>query len=58
MNTRKVLGFTGFGLAILGGSLWMIGHISLSLILWGLTIIIILKLKRLNKAKQNYKRKI
>jgi hypothetical protein len=57
MNTRKILGFTGFGLAILGGSLWMIGHISLSLIFWGLTFIIIVKLKRLNKAKQNYKRK-
>jgi hypothetical protein len=53
MNTKKVLGFTGFGLAILGGCFWMIGQISLSLIVWGLTFLIIVKLKRLNKAKIN-----
>lgn len=52
MNTKKVLGFTGFGLAILGGYFWMVGPISLSMIVWGLTFIIILKLNRLNKTKK------
>ncbi len=58
MNTKKILGFTGFGLALSGGYLWMINHIPLSLIAWGLAIIIIIKLNRLKKkAKNENKRK-
>ena len=45
MNTKKVLGFTGFGLAFLGGCFWMIGQSS-ALIVWGLTFLIIVKLNQ------------
>jgi hypothetical protein len=56
MNTKKILGFTGFGLALSGGYLWMINQIPLSLIFWGLAILIIIKLNRFKKAKNDAKR--
>ena len=57
MNTKKILGIAGFGLAILGGYLWMINQFPLSLIIWGFTFLIILRLNRMKKAQNNYKRK-
>jgi hypothetical protein len=57
MNTKKILGLAGFGLAISGGYLWMINQIPLSLIFWGLAVIIIIRLNRFKKAKNDNKRK-
>jgi hypothetical protein len=57
MNTKKILGIAGFGLAILGGYLWVINQFPLSLIIWGFTFLIILRLNRMKKAQNNYKRK-
>jgi hypothetical protein len=51
MNTKNILTFTGFGLALLGGYLWMIGQISIALVLWGLTFLIIYRINRMNKNK-------
>lgn len=51
MNLRKILGYTGFGLAILGGYLWMVGQVPASLISWGITILIIFRLNKLKKKK-------
>ena len=59
MNVKKILGFIGFGLALLGGYLWIINQISLSLIMWGAAIVIIIKLNRLKKKdKYNKKKKL
>jgi hypothetical protein len=59
MNVKKILGFAGFGLALLGGYFWIINQISLSLIMWGAAIVIIIKLNRIKKkAKYNNKKKI
>ncbi len=59
MNVKKILGFAGFGLALLGGYLWIINQISLSLIMWGAAIVIIIKLNRIKKkAKYNNKKKL
>jgi hypothetical protein len=59
MNLKKILGFAGFGLALLGGYFWIVNQISLSLIMWGASIVIIIKLNRINKkAKYNNKKKI
>ncbi len=58
MNTKKILGFAGFGLALSGGYFWMINQIPLSLAVWGLAVIIIIRLNRLKKkSKDNNKRK-
>ena len=57
MNAKKILGITGFGLALLGGYLWMINQYPLSLIVWGFTFLIILRLNRMKKTQNNYKRK-
>ena len=58
MNVKKILGFVGVGLAILGGYFWIINQISLSLIMWGVAIVIIIKLNRIKKkAKYNNKKK-
>jgi hypothetical protein len=58
MNVKKTLGFAGFGLALLGGYLWIINQISLSLIMWGAAIVIIIRLNRLKKkSKYNNKKK-
>ncbi len=57
MNTKKILGIIGFGLAIVGGYLWMINQFPLSLIIWGFTFLIILRLNRMKKTQNNYKRK-
>ncbi len=57
MNIKKILGITGFGLAILGGYLWMIHQFPLSLVIWGFTFLIILRLNRMKKAQNNFKRK-
>jgi len=61
MNTKNILTFMGFGLALLGGYLWMIGNISIALILWGLTFLIIFRINRMNKSrlknKTNFKNK-
>ncbi len=51
MKTKNILTFTGFGLALIGGYLWMINQISIALILWGLTFLIILRINRMNKNK-------
>jgi hypothetical protein len=51
MKKNNLLAFTGFGTAILGGYLWMVNQIPLSLILWGVTFIIILRLNRMKKNK-------
>lgn len=51
MNLRKILGYAGFGLALLGGYLWMIGQVPFSLITWGITILIIFRLNKLKKKK-------
>ena len=51
MKTKNILAFTGFGLALLGGYLWMIGQISIAMILWGLTFLIILRINRINKKR-------
>ncbi len=56
MNIKKILGLTGFGLALSGGYLWMINQIPLSLIFWGLAILIIIRLNRYKKAKKTTKR--
>ncbi|MDF0681050.1 MAG: hypothetical protein P0116_08810 [Candidatus Nitrosocosmicus sp.] len=57
MNTRTILTFAGFGLALLGGYLWMIGQITFGMILWGLTFLIIFRINRMNKnrLKNRYK---
>ncbi len=57
MNTKKILGFAGFGLALSGGYFWMVNQIPLSLAVWGLAVIIIIRLNRLKKSKDNNKRK-
>jgi hypothetical protein len=56
MNTKKILGLAGFGLALSGGYLWMINQIPLSLIFWGLAILIIIRLNRIKKAKNTSKK--
>ena len=57
MKTTNILTFTGFGLALLGGYLWMLGQISIAMILWGLTFLIILRINRMNKKRLNNKNK-
>jgi hypothetical protein len=57
MNIKNILTFTGFGLALLGGYLWMIGQISIALILWGSTFLIIFRNNRMNKNKLKNKNK-
>ncbi|MFI5407262.1 MAG: hypothetical protein ACHQ1D_12230 [Nitrososphaerales archaeon] len=57
MKTRNILTFTGFGLALLGGYLWMLGQISIAMILWGLTFLIILRINRINKNRLQNKNK-
>ena len=59
MNLKKIFGFAGLGLALLGGYFWIVNQISLSLIMWGAAIVIIIKLNRLKKKdKYNNKKKI
>ena len=55
MNIKKILGIAGFGFALLGGYLWMINQIPLSLIFWGVAVLIIIRLNRIKK-KNNKKR--
>ncbi len=57
MKTKNILTFTGFGLALLGGYLWMISQISFAMILWGLTFLIIFRINRMNKNRLKYKNK-
>jgi hypothetical protein len=57
MNIKKILGFAGFGLALFGGYLWVINQISLSLVMWGVAIVIIIKLNRLKKITKENKNK-
>jgi len=57
MKTKNILTFAGFGLALLGGYLWMIGQISMGMILWGLTFLIIFRINRMNKNKLKNKNK-
>ncbi len=57
MKTKNILAFTGSGIALLGGYVWMIGHISIAMILWGLTFLIILRINRMNKKRLNNKNK-
>jgi hypothetical protein len=51
MKKNNLLAITGFGTAILGGYLWMVNQVPLSLILWGVTFIIIIRLNRMKKSK-------
>jgi cytochrome c biogenesis protein CcdA len=53
VKTKNILGFIGIALALVGGYLWMINYISIALILWGLTFLIVLRLKKMNKNKVN-----
>jgi hypothetical protein len=57
MKTKNILTFTGFGLALLGGYLWMLGQISIAMILWGSTFLIILRINRINKNRLQNKNK-
>ncbi len=57
MKTKNTLAFAGIGLALLGGYLWMIGQISIAMILWGLTFLIILRINRINKNRLQNKNK-
>jgi hypothetical protein len=57
MKTKNILTFTGFGLALLGGYLWMLGQISIAMILWGLTFLIIFRINRINKNRLQNKNK-
>ena len=57
MNTNNILTFIGIGLALLGGYVWMVGNISIALILWGLTFLIIFRINRMNKNKLKNKNK-
>ena len=58
MKTRNILGFIGIALALVGGYLWMINNISIALILWGVTFLIILRLKKMNNNKVNRRNKL
>ncbi|HET6589756.1 MAG TPA: hypothetical protein VFG45_06310 [Candidatus Nitrosocosmicus sp.] len=51
MNSKNVIAYIGIALALIGGYLWMINYISIALILWGITFLIIFRLKKLNKNK-------
>ena len=51
MKTKNILAFAGFGLALHGGYLWMIGQITFGMILWGLTFLIIFRINRMNKNR-------
>ena len=57
MKTKNILAFTGIGLALFGGYLWMIGQISFGMILWGLTFLIIFRINRMNKNRLKNKNK-
>ncbi len=57
MKTKNILTLAGFGLALLGGYLWMIGQITFGMILWGLTFLIIYRINRMNKNRLKYKNK-
>jgi len=57
MKTKNILTLTGIGLALLGGYLWMIGQISIGMILWGLTFLIIFRINRTNKNRLKNKNK-
>ncbi len=57
MKTKNILTFIGFGLALLGGYLWMLGQISIAMILWGSTFLIILRINRINKSRLQNKNK-
>lgn len=51
MNSKNLIAYIGIALALVGGYMWMINYIAIALILWGLTFIIIFKLKQLNKDR-------
>ncbi len=58
MKTKNILAFIGIALALVGGYLWMINYISIALILWGLTFLIILRVNRINKNRFNKRSKL
>ncbi|HEU5120863.1 MAG TPA: hypothetical protein VFT71_07725 [Candidatus Nitrosocosmicus sp.] len=58
MKTRNILAFIGIALALIGGYLWMVNYISVALILWGVTFLIILRLKKMNKNNPNKRNKL
>lgn len=53
MNSKNLLAYIGIGLASVGGYMWMINYISIALILWGITFIIIFRINRLKKMELN-----
>lgn len=58
MKTKNILAFIGIALALVGGYLWMINYLSIALILWGLTVLIILRINRMNKNRQSKRSKL
>ncbi|HYG00434.1 MAG TPA: hypothetical protein VD815_10095 [Candidatus Saccharimonadales bacterium] len=58
MKTKNILAFIGIALALVGGYLWMINYLSIALILWGLTFLIILTINRMNKNRQSKRSKL
>ncbi|MDQ2684874.1 MAG: hypothetical protein M3Y25_03395 [Thermoproteota archaeon] len=58
MKTKNILAFIGIALALVGGYLWMINYLSIALILWGLTFLIILRINRMNKNRQSKRSKL
>ena len=51
MNSKNIMAYIGIALALVGGYMWMINYISVALILWGITFLIIFRIKQLNKNK-------
>jgi hypothetical protein len=51
MNSKNIMAYIGIALALIGGYMWMINYISIALILWGITFLIIFRLKQLNKNR-------
>ncbi|WP_134483039.1 hypothetical protein [Candidatus Nitrosocosmicus franklandus] len=51
MKTKNLLAFIGIALALIGGYLWMINYLSIALILWGVTFLIVLRMKKMNKNR-------
>jgi len=51
MNSKNIMAYIGIALALVGGYMWMINYISIALILWGITFLIIFRLKQLNKNR-------
>jgi prolipoprotein diacylglyceryltransferase len=58
VKRKNFLAFIGIALALIGGYLWMINYLSIALILWGVTFLIILRMKKMNKTKLNKRNRL